>query len=128
MDIKDTIKKMFGTKENLDKTIKAQGPKDSAEAKALATKNKQPYIEVIDLDIDADNPVQGAFELDWNQYFVEELRGKGFQGVDDNAVIDQWFNAVCKNVALSEYEAMDESTRNSFIETTDLGDGRKEVK
>jgi hypothetical protein len=128
MDIKDTIKKMFGTKQKLDKTISAQAPKDSAEAKAVATKNKEPYIEVIGLDIDADNPVQGAFELDWNKYFVEELRSKGFQGVDDESVVDQWFNAVCKNVALSEYEAMDEKARNSFTETKDLGDGYKEVK
>jgi hypothetical protein len=124
----DKLKKMFGTKEKLEKTIKAQTPKDSAEAKALANKNKEPFIEVIGLDIDSENPVQGAFELDWNQYFVEELRSKGFQGVKDEDVVDQWFNAVCKNVALSEYEAMDEKERSRFIETKDIGDGYKEVK
>lgn len=124
----DILKKMFGKKEKLKETIKAQTPQDSAKAKAEATKNKQPFIEVIGLDIDADNPVQGAFELDWNEFFVAELRAKGFQGVEDETVVDQWFNAVCKNVALSEYENMDERGRTSFIETTDLGDGRKEIK
>jgi hypothetical protein len=124
----DILKKMFGKKEKLKETIKAQTPQDSAKAKAEATKNKQPFIEVIGLDIDADNPVQGAFELDWNEFFVAELRAKGFQGVEDETVVDQWFNAVCKNVALSEYENMDERGRTSFIKTTDLGDGRKEIK
>ena len=74
----DFLKKIFKKKEQLNKTIKATTPKNSAEAKKLANKNKEPFIEVIGLDIDAENPVQGAFELDWNQYFVQELRDKGF--------------------------------------------------
>ena len=70
---------MFGTQKKLEKTISAQTPKNSAEAKAQATKKKEPYVEVIGLDIDANNPVQGAFELDWNEYFVQELKDKGSQ-------------------------------------------------
>tara|TARA_B100000886_G_scaffold31768_1_gene19849 strand:- start:1139 stop:1516 length:378 start_codon:yes stop_codon:yes gene_type:complete len=122
------LKKIFKKKEQLNKTIKAQPPKDSAEAKKIATKNKEPYIEVVGLDIDAENPVQGAFELDWNKYFVDELRTKGFVGDTDEDVVDQWFNQVCKNVALSQWDDYPEGNRNSFVETTDIGDGRKEIK
>ena len=124
----DFLKKIFKKKEQLNKTIKAQPPKDSAEAKKIANKKKEPFIEVVGLDIDAENPVQGAFELDWNKYFVDELRSKGFVGDTDEDVVDQWFNQVCKNVALSQWEDFPEGNRNSFVETTDIGDGRKEIK
>ena len=122
------IKKMFGTQKKLEKTISAKAPKNSAEAKAQATKKKEPYIEVIGLDIDANNPVQGAFELDWNEYFVEELKSKGFNGATDEDIVDQWFNQVCKNVALSTWAQYNTEGRSGFVETTDLGDGRTEVK
>lgn len=122
------IKKMFGTQKKLEKTISAQTPKNSAEAKAQATKKKEPYVEVIGLDIDANNPVQGAFELDWNEYFVKELKDKGFTGATDEDIVDQWFNQVCKNVALSTWEQYNTEGRSGFVETTDLGDGRTEVK
>ena len=122
------IKKMFGTQKKLEKTISAQTPKNSAEAKAEATKKKEPYVEVIGLDIDANNPVQGAFELDWNEYFVQELKDKGFTGATDEDIVDQWFNQVCKNVALSTWEQYNTEGRSGFVETTDLGDGRTEVK
>jgi len=122
------IKKIFGTQKKLEKTISAQTPKNSAEAKKLATKNKEPYIEVIGLDIDANNPVQGAFELDWNEYFVKELKDKGFTGPTDEEIVDAWFNQVCKNVALSTWEQYGTEGRSGFVRTTDLGDGRKEVK
>ena len=122
------IKKMFGTQKKLEKTISAQTPKNSAEAKAQATKKKEPYVEVIGLDIDANNPVQGAFELDWNEYFVQELKDKGFTGATDEDIVDQWFNQVCKNVALSTWEQYNTEGRSGFVETTDLGDGRTEVK
>ena len=122
------IKKMFGKQKKLEKTISAKAPKNSAEAKAQATKKKEPYVEVIGLDIDANNPVQGAFELDWNEYFVEELRSKGFNGATDEDIVDQWFNQVCKNVALSTWEQYNTEGRSGFVQTTDLGDGRKEVK
>ena len=122
------IKKMFGKQKKLEKTISAKAPKNSAEAKAQATKKKEPYIEVIGLDIDANNPVQGAFELDWNEYFVEELKSKGFNGATDEDIVDQWFNQVCKNVALSTWEQYNTEGRSGFVQTTDLGDGRKEVK
>ena len=122
------IKKMFGKQKKLEKTISAKAPKNSAEAKAQATKKKEPYVEVIGLDIDANNPVQGAFELDWNEYFVEELKSKGFNGATDEDIVDQWFNQVCKNVALSTWEQYNTEGRSGFVETTDLGDGRTEVK
>ncbi len=122
------IKKMFGKQKKLEKTISAKAPKNSAEAKAQATKKKEPYVEVIGLDIDANNPVQGAFELDWNEYFVEELKSKGFNGATDEDIVDQWFNQVCKNVALSTWEQYNTEGRSGFVQTTDLGDGRKEVK
>ena len=38
--------------------------------KEQATKNKEPWFTIVDGEIDSDNPRNGAFELDWNEYFV----------------------------------------------------------
>ena len=100
----DFLKKIFKKKEQLNKTIKAQPPKDSAEAKKIANKNKEPFIEVVGLDIDAENPVQGAFELDWNDIFVAKLVRAGYQGKTDNDIVDNWFQDVCRNIVLESYE------------------------
>jgi hypothetical protein len=122
--------RLFG-KKSTTKTPKTQTTKAKTKKslKQVATENGEPYIEVIGLDIDAKNPVQGAFELEWNDVFVDELKKAGFRGPSDEEIVDQWFQQVCRNVALSQWETFDEDARvNSFVEKNDLGNGRTEVK
>lgn len=98
-------------------------------AKDIATEKGEPYIEVITLDIDANNPSQGAFELEWNELFVKELRGAGYQGATDEDVVDVWFQTVCRNVAMAEWEDYDNQVGPSkFVQKNPIGDGRSEVK
>ena len=40
-------------------------------AREIATENKEPWVGVISVDLDPENVGNGAFELDWNEYFVE---------------------------------------------------------
>jgi len=83
---------------------------------------------VLTLDIDAQNPVQGAFELEWNDYFVKELRAKGFQGATDEDVIDVWFQQICRNIAINEWEnTPDNPGPSTFVTKTDIGDGKSEI-
>ena len=110
------------------KSVKKKTVKTTKSPKEIATENKEPYIEVLTLDIDAQNPVQGAFELEWNDYFVKELRAKGFQGATDEDVIDVWFQQICRNIAINEWEnSPDNPGPSKFVTRTDIGDGKSEI-
>jgi hypothetical protein len=98
-------------------------------AKDIATEKGEPYIEVLSLDIDAKNPVHGSFELEWNKFFVDELRQKGFQGETDEDIIDIWFQQICRNIAINEWENSPENPGPSkFVTRTDIGDGKSEIR
>lgn len=86
--IMNIIKKLFGKKEIL-KTLSA---------KELATQNKEPWVAVINTHVNKENIKNGFFELDWNEYFVAELRNSGYKGVRDEDIVDQWFSELCRNV------------------------------
>ena len=66
--------------------------------KDQATARKEPYIKVLDTQIDPNNPANGYFELDWNSYFVDELRKAGYNANTEEEIIDKWFKALCQNI------------------------------
>ena len=49
-----------------------------------------------------ENVRNGFFELDWNKYFIEQLRqdGYGFEGDTDEQIVDRWFRELCANVVV----------------------------
>jgi hypothetical protein len=49
-------------------------------AKEIATENKEPWVAVLDTHVNKDNIRNGFFELDWNEYFVLQLKANGYQG------------------------------------------------
>lgn len=125
------FERLFGKKKSKEENTNEQTKtiNTGKSAKQVATENGEPYIEVIGLDIDASNPVQGAFELEWNDVFVDELKKAGFRGPNDEEIVDTWFQQICRNVALSQWETYDEDARvNKFVERNNLGNGRTEIK
>jgi hypothetical protein len=104
-------------------TVKATSPKD------LATKKKEPYVSVLSVDLDPDNVGNGAFELDWNDIFVARLLKAGYQGKDDAAIVDRWFQDICRNVIMENYEQWEanQTGENRIIQRRDLGNGRTEA-
>jgi len=114
--------------EKKKKTTRTKKVSSKLSKKDVATNNEEPYIEVISLDIDAKNPVQGNFELEWNSYFIAELKSKGFKGKNDEEIIDIWFQQICRNVALDEWENSPENPGPAkFVKKLDLGDGKTDV-
>lgn len=101
----------------------------SASAKDAATKAGEPYVSVVSVEIDPDNVQNGAFELDWNDIFVAKLMRAGYQGKDDAQIVDQWFQDICRNVLMENFEqwAANQTGENRIINRRDLGDGRTEV-
>ena len=72
--------------------------------KKTATLNGEPYIKVINMDLDKENPGAGHFELDFNEHFVEYLANSGYEGAEEDTIVDNWFNDLCRNIVLSELE------------------------
>jgi hypothetical protein len=70
--------------------------------KEIATMKKLPYIKVLDTQVDRKNPSNGFFELDWNEYFVDDLKKAGYTGSTDEEIVDKWFKALCQSVATED--------------------------
>ena len=96
LDMFDYIKKKFSKK-------KVTSEKKLS-AKEHADRNKEPYIEILSIEVDSDDLGQGSFELDWNDIFVARLIRSGYPGKTDQDIVDNWFKEVCRNVLLETYE------------------------
>ena len=59
-----------------------------------------PWVDVVKVHFDPSNPTQGYFELDWNDDFVGLLGEAGYSGPTPEAVVDLWFNDLCRSVAV----------------------------
>lgn len=88
--------------------------------KKIATLNGEPYVKVLNIDLDDNAPGAGFFELDFNEHFVEYLANSGYEGVEPEQIVDNWFNDLCKNIVLSELED-DDGIANSFDVTSKEG-------
>ena len=109
-------------KKAAEEAAKKTGPKE------LATAAGEPWVQVLSIEVDPENPGAGAFELDWNDIFVARLIKSGYQGKTDNDIVDNWFQDVCRNVVLETYqqEQADPDKRNQTIQRRDIGGGKAE--
>ena len=111
---------------------KEKTAKVTKSAKDLATEKKEPYVNVLSMDVDPDNLHAGAFELDWNEYFVARLVKAGYMMNKDDTdaeIVDRWFQNVCRHVVMETWEqeqAMNPSPQR-YTQSRDLGNGRREV-
>ena len=105
MKILDNIKNKFKKKKQ---------PKQSVETKTskeLATKKGEPWVQVIDTQINPESPSEGYFELDWNESFITMLTSNGYSGVTDDETVNKWFDDLCKGIVL---ETMDPDVFNEL--------------
>jgi len=122
MGILDSAKKAMG----MGEATKVDSPKPKAKKKSekeLATEAGEPWVSVIDVELDPENVGNGAFELDWNEHFIKKLWKSGYRDEDENDMVDRWFQDVCRNVVLETYEK-DEA----MVTRSDLGNGKTEYK
>ena len=100
-------------------------------AKELATEKGEPYVAILNMDINPDNLHEGAFELDWNDKFVANLIRAGYRGKPDDSdaeIVDRWFQNVCRHVVMETWEqeqAMNPQAR--YTRSRNIGNGRSEV-
>lgn len=86
---------------------KAKELEEQAELKTLsekerATRRKEPWVGVVETHVNKENVRNGFFELDWNKYFIEQLKeqGYGLEGDPEEEVVDRWFRELCANVVV----------------------------
>ena len=118
------IKRLLGIQEEV---VKVEPPAEVPKTeKEIATEKKEPWVAVLTTHVNKDNIRNGFFELDWNEYFVLQLRTAGYTGDTDEAIVDAWFSELCRNVGAEE--EVDMSRRGSgYINVNNLGDGRTEI-
>lgn len=109
----------------------AEKAKADAEAaklspKELANEKAEPYIAVLETKVNPENPRNGFFELDWNDHFVAQLKSSGYTGETDEAIVDQWFQELCRNVGAESGVSMDRRG-SGYVNFNRLDDGRAEV-
>jgi hypothetical protein len=121
----DKLKKKLS---NLTKKSSATTTPKKKSKLDLANDKNEPYVEVLGLDMDLDNLAQGSFELEWNDKFVSNLLRAGFTGKTDADIVDQWFQTICKNIAMESYEQEQADPDNRQNNKKDLGDGYTEVR
>lgn len=133
----EKLRQLFGkSTENIEK------PKTSAKRrerkkielteKELATKNGDPYVSIVKIEIDNNNINSGSFELDWNDKFVLNLIRAGYKIREDDTesdIVDRWFQTVCRNIALEVYEQQTADLGNDLrqVKKRDIGNGRSEI-
>lgn len=105
---------------------KEQERKAKLSPKEKATENKEPWVAVLETHVNSDNVRNGFFELDWNEYFVLQLREAGYSGDTDEEVVDKWFQDLCRNVGAESGVNMDRRG-SGFVNRALRDDGRTEV-
>lgn len=113
------------------KATKPRTPKSTPKktAKELATERGEPYIAILNVELDPENIGAGAFELDWNDKFLSQLVRAGYQvkpNEPENEIVDRWFQDVCRNVVLETYEQL-EANNPRTPNRRDIGNGRTEI-
>jgi len=66
--------------------------------KEIATKKGQPWVAVLDTQINPKNIRNGFFELDWNNEFIECLLDAGYKGESNEEIVDQWFRTIATQI------------------------------
>ena len=125
MGIFDRLKKQPA---QVEPKPRAEKPKKSA--KDLATERGEPYVAIINMDINPDNLHEGAFELDWNDKFIANLVRAGYQMAPNEAedvIVDRWFQNVCRHVVMETWEQEQAMNPTRYTKSRDLGGGRREV-
>jgi hypothetical protein len=101
--------------------LKKQDPKQ------YATRRKEPWINVIDVKINEENVRNGFFEMDWNEFFIQELirAGYGTEQDPEEEIVDRWFRDIVYNM-LSD-EGLDTQRGSGYINVVPIAKGKSEV-
>jgi hypothetical protein len=110
----------------------AQAAQEQAELakmtpKEQATRQQQPWVAVLDTKVNPENVRNGFFELDWNQYFIQQLidNGYGTEADPEEEVVDRWFRDIVYNMFAEE--GLDTNRGSGYINVVPIAKGKSQV-
>ena len=122
----EKLKGLFKSKKQKE-AEKYRVSSEEVDPKTAATANQQPWVTVLQTHVNPENPRNGFFELDWNEYFVLMLRKNGYTGVTEEEIVDQWFSDLCREVGSEENVPGLDRRGSGYINVNNLGNGKSEV-
>jgi hypothetical protein len=124
----DFWKKLKPNKEKVpaeEKTSEDVRRESLEQEKEQATKKGEPWVAVLDTQVNPENIRNGFFELDWNNEFIERLLDAGYKGETNEEIVDAWFRTIVTQM-LAE-EGVDTERGMGYINVNPLDEGRSEV-
>ena len=112
-------------KTNYNKTMKVKKTTKPRTTK-IKTKGKseEPWVKVLNMNVNPENPRNGFFELDWNKEFVNNLQQHGYKGDTEEQIVDRWFQTLCKTIG---NEQGIDTAGSGYVQINRRDDGKTEV-
>lgn len=86
--------------------------------KAVYSLEDKPWVGVTGSEYNPEHGTSGfAFELDWNDAFVDMCVIAGYSGSNDEQIVEQWF----EDVATEQYHTEKMVSEQEFMEGTEYG-------
>ena len=93
--------------------------------KEEATKKGEPWVAVLDTQVNPDNIRNGFFELDWNNEFIEQLLDAGYSGESNEEIVDAWFRTIVMQMLEEEGQSTDRDM--GYINVVPIDKGKSSV-
>jgi len=93
--------------------------------KQEATAKGEPWVAVLDTQINPDNIKNGFFELDWNNQFIEELLDAGYSGETNEQIVDSWFRTIAMQILGDE--GLETAREMGYINVVPINKDKSEV-
>ena len=112
-------------KTNYNKTMKVKKTTKPRTTK-IKTKGKseEPWVKVLNMNVNPENPRNGFFELDWNKEFVNNLQQHGYKGDTEEQIVDKWFQTLCRTIGNEQGVDVPGS---GYVQINRRDDGKTEV-
>ena len=98
--------------------------KTTTKKKKVTKKSEEPMVKVLNINVNADNPRNGFFELDWNDEFVNMLKQNGYEGASQEEIVDRWFQTLCRTIV---NEQGIDGVASGYLQINRRDDGKTEV-
>ena len=126
----DKIKIALGVKPKIKEEVKEKTSEEQrrailAKEKEEATAKGEPWVAVLDTQLNPDNIKNGFFELDWNNQFIEELLDAGYSGETNEEIVDGWFKTIAVQI-LGE-QGMNTAREMGYINVVPIDKDKSEV-
>ena len=122
---KKTVSKLQGKKEHVVETNEDKRRSILEIEKVAATKAGQPWVAVLDTQLNPDNIKNGFFELDWNNEFIEQLVDAGYTGETNEEIVDGWFKTIAVQI-LGE-QGVETAREMGYINVVPIDKDKSEV-